>query len=127
MILLNSLNNSIETTYKLLLEQTMKSKLLITLFLGQYLLSACSTLDRHGIAPDLAIQHVALAKHFEDEADELQAKIEEHKKMLSEFESKRYVYGRHANDLKAHSQEVIDLYQQAVVANRDMAEMVRER
>jgi hypothetical protein len=35
------------------------------------------------------------------------------------------LYGRHANDLKAHSQEVIDLYQQAITANRDMAKMVR--
>jgi len=99
----------------------MKSKLLITLFLAQYLLSACSTLDQHAMAPDFAIQHVALAKHFEDEANELQTKIEEHKKFLSQFESKRYVYGRHANDLKAHSQEVIDLYQQAVTANQDVA------
>ena len=103
----------------------MKSKLLIILFLAQYLLSGCSLFDRHAMAPDLAIQHVALAKHFEDEANELQIKIEEHKKMLSQFESKSYLYGRHANDLKAHSQEVIDLYQQAVTANQDMAEMVR--
>ncbi|NOV29698.1 hypothetical protein [Methylomonas sp. ZR1] len=103
----------------------MKSKLLITLFLAQYLLSGCSLFDRHAMAPDLAIQHVALAKHFEDEANELQIKIEEHKKMLSQFESKSFLYGRHANDLKAHSQEVIDLYQQAVTANREMAEWVR--
>ncbi|AMK79317.1 hypothetical protein A1342_09065 [Methylomonas methanica] len=75
---------------------------------------------------DLNIQHEALAKHFQDEANELQTKIVEHKKFLSQFESQRYVYGRHANDLKAHSQEVIDLYQQAVTANQDMAEMLRQ-
>ncbi|MFA6172257.1 hypothetical protein A1359_19925 [Methylomonas lenta] len=66
-----------------------------------------------------------MAKHIEEEANELQARIGEHQKFLNQFETKRYLYGRHANDLKAHSQEVIDLYQQAITANRDMADMVR--
>ena len=104
----------------------MKSKLLITLLVAQCLLSACNSLDRHALDTDLTVQHVALAKHFEDEAAEMQAKIDEHKKFLSHFESQRYVYGRHANDLKAHSQEVIHIYERAVVANQEMAEMLRE-
>jgi hypothetical protein len=82
-------------------------------------------MEPHAMDVDLDVQHTALAKHFEEEASELQAKIEEHQKFLNQFETTRYLYGRHANDLKAHSQEVIDLYQQAITANRDMAEMVR--
>ncbi|MDX8130327.1 hypothetical protein QLH52_23755 [Methylomonas sp. OY6] len=104
----------------------MTLKSLILLVLAESLLSACSFMEPHAMDTDLAIQHETLAKHFQDEANELQTKIEEHKKFLSRFDSQRYVYGRHANDLKAHSQEVIDLYQQAVTANRDMAEMLRE-
>lgn len=104
----------------------MKSKLLIILLLAQSLLSACNTLDRHGVDTELGVQHEALAKHFEAEADEIQAKIDEHKQFLSHFESKRYVYGRHADDLKAHSQEVIRIYEQAAIENRKMAESVRE-
>jgi len=104
----------------------MKLKLLFTLILAHCLLTACSALDRHATATELAVQHESLAKHFKDEASEMQLKVDEHKKFLRHFESKRYVYGRHANDLKAHSQEVIDLYQQAVIANRDMAEMLSE-
>ncbi|NOU21610.1 MAG: hypothetical protein HOO93_07420 [Methyloglobulus sp.] len=104
----------------------MKSKLLITLLMAQCLLSACNTLDRHRVNTELAVQHEALAKHFEAEAAEIQAKIDEHKKFLSHFESKRYVYGRHADDLKAHSQEVIRIYEQAAIENRKMAEWVRE-
>ncbi|QPK61362.1 hypothetical protein IVG45_00270 (plasmid) [Methylomonas sp. LL1] len=103
----------------------MTFKPLIPLILAQCLLSACSLMDRHAMDVDLDVQHTALAKHFEKEANELQARIEEHQKFLNQFETKRYLYGRHANDLKAHSQEVIDLYQQAITANRDMADMVR--
>jgi hypothetical protein len=91
-----------------------------------HLLSACSMVDTYSTDTDLKIQHKALAKHFENEANELQAKVEEHKQFLDHFDSKRYVYGKHANDLKAHSQEVIELYQQAITVNRDMAELVRQ-
>ena len=56
----------------------------------------------------------------------MQIKVDEHKKLLSQFKSKSYVYGRHAEDLKAHNQEVINLYEQAVVANREMAKMFRD-
>ncbi|MBS3962891.1 MAG: hypothetical protein KGZ80_00105 [Methylomonas sp.] len=105
----------------------MTFKLLIPLISAQCLLSACSLMDRHARDVDLDVQHTALAKHFEEEANELQARIEEHQEFLNQFETKRYLYGRHANDLKAHNQEVIDLYQQAITANRDMADMVRGR
>lgn len=103
----------------------MKTKLLITLFLA-YLLSACSSMNSHSMDVDLTVQREALIKHLEDEATEIQIKIGEHKKFLSQFKSKSYVYGRHAEDFKAHNQEVIDLYEKAVVANREMAEMFRD-
>lgn len=103
----------------------MKLTLLITLILAHCLLSACSTLDRHAMDTELAVQHQSLAKHFEDEANEMQLKVDEHKKFLSHFESKRYVYGRHADDLKAHSQKMIRIYEQAVAANREMAKQIQ--
>jgi hypothetical protein len=83
-------------------------------------------MNSHATDVDLIVQHDALIKHFEEEAEQIQIKIDEHKKFLSQFESKRYVYGRHAEDLKAHSQEVINLYEKAVVANREMAEIFRD-
>lgn len=104
----------------------MKSTLLITLLLTQCLLSACSLLDRHAMDVDLTVQHAALTKHFEDEANEIQVKVEEHKKLLSHYESDRYVYGRHATDLKAHSQDMIRIYEHAVVANRELVRKLRE-
>ena len=104
----------------------MKLKLPFTLIMAHCLLSACSALDRNAMATELAVQHESLAKHFEDEASEMQLKVDEHKKFLSHFESKRYVYGRHADDLKAHSQQIIRIYEQAVAANREMARLIEE-
>ena len=103
----------------------MKTKLLFTLFLV-CLLPACSNMNSHSGDVDLTVQHESLSRHFEDEANEMQIKVDEHKKRLSQFKSTSYVYGRHAEDLKTHNQEVINLYEQIVVANRRMAQMFRD-
>jgi len=100
----------------------MKTKLLVPLFLV-CLLPACSTMNSHATDVDLIVQHDALIRHFEEEAKQIQIMIDEHKKLLS---LKSYVYGRHAEDLKTHSEEVIDLYEKAVVTNREMAELFRD-
>ncbi|BBL60852.1 hypothetical protein [Methylomonas koyamae] len=97
----------------------------ILLITSLSLLVGCTTLTERS-EPHLAVQHSALIKHFEDEAVELKAKIAEHQTFVDSFESRRYLYGRHADDLKAHSQEVIELYQKAETANREMADMVRQ-
>ncbi len=54
----------------------------------------------------------------------MQAKADENKKLLSQFEPESYVYGKNAETLKLHSQEVINMYERAVAANRKMAEML---
>ena len=51
--------------------------------------------------------------------------IDEHKKLLSQYESKAYLYGRQAEDFKAHCQRLVTSYENAVDANRKMAEMHR--
>lgn len=70
--------------------------------------------------------HETLAKHYEEAAQEMQSKVDEHKKLLSQYESKRYLYGRQAEDIKEHSEALINSYERAVAANRKMAEMHRE-
>jgi len=57
----------------------MKTKLLIILVLI-CLLPACSTMNSHATDVDLIVQHDALIKHFEEEAEQIQIKIGEHKK-----------------------------------------------
>jgi len=82
-------------------------------------------MNSHATDVDLIVQHDALIRHVEEEANQIQMKIDDHKKFLSQFESKSYFYGRHAKDLKTHSEEVIDLYEKVVSANREMVEMLR--
>ncbi len=45
----------------------------------------------------------ALAKYFEDAANEMQAKAEEQKKLLEHYEDKSSLYGREARDLISHT------------------------
>jgi len=111
----------------------MKTKLLITLLLTVGLVSACAEMDPHPMDMNLAVQnatskadHEALAKHYEDAAEEMQLKAEEHKKLLSQYESKSYLYGRQAQDFKAHCLRLIDVYEKAAEENLHMAKMHRQ-
>ena len=111
----------------------MKTKLLITLLLALGLLSACAEMNPHPMDMSQAVQnaeskadHEALAKHYDEEANEMQLKVDEHKKLLSQYESKSYLYGRQAQSFKDHCQWLINAYEKAVVSNREMAEMHRQ-
>jgi endonuclease III len=111
----------------------MRTKLLITLLLALGLLTACAEMNPHSMDMSQAVQnaetkadHEALAKHYDESADEMQLKVDEHKKLLSQYESKAYLYGRQAEDFKAHCQWLINAYEKAVTSNRRMAEMHRE-
>ncbi|MDD5410367.1 MAG: hypothetical protein PHF31_02985 [Methylobacter sp.] len=111
----------------------MKTKLLITLFLILGLLAACAERNPHPMDMSQAVQnattksdHEALAQHYEEAAKEMQLKVDEHKKLLSQYESKSYLYGRQAEDLKAHCERLIDVYEKAVEENLEMAKMHRQ-
>ena len=47
----------------------------------------------------------------------MQLKVDEHKKLLSQYESKSYLYGRQAEDFKAHCQRLINVYEKAAEEN----------
>jgi len=111
----------------------MKTKLLITLFLILGLVAACAEMSPHPMDMSQAVQnattksdHEALAKHYEEAAKEMQLKVEEHKKLLSQYESKSYLYGKQAEDLKAHCRRLIDVYEKAAEENLEMAKMHRQ-
>ncbi len=114
----------------------MKTKLLITLLWVLGLLSACSEMNPHPMDMSLAVQnvtskadHEALAEHYEEAAQEMQLKADEHKKLLSQYEVKGILYGRlpddFAEDFKDHCQRLIDVYEKAVEANLSMANLHR--
>jgi endonuclease III len=110
----------------------MKTKLIITLCLAASLLTACAEMNPHPMDMSQALQnaktsadHEALAKHYDEAANVMQAKVDEHKKLLGQYQSNSYLYGRQAEDLKAHCEELTNVYEKAVIANHKMAEMHR--
>jgi hypothetical protein len=111
----------------------MKTQLLITLLLAFGLLSACSEMNPHPMDMTQAVQnaetkadHQALAEHYEEAAKEMQLKVDEHKKLLEQYESKSYLYGRQAEDLKAHCLRLIEVYEKAAEENLRMAKLHRQ-
>jgi hypothetical protein len=111
----------------------MKTKLLISLFLVIGLLAACTNTNPHATdMDDLAMRsetkadHEALAEHYQEAAEEMQAKADQDKKLLNQYESKSYLYGRQAEDLKASCQRLIDVYEKAAQENLSMSKMHRQ-
>jgi uncharacterized protein YcfL len=111
----------------------MRTKLLISLFLILGLLVACSEMNPHPMDMSQAVlnantkaDHEALAEHYEDAAKEIQLKADEHKKLLGQYESKSYLYGRQAQAFKTHCMRLINDYEKAAEENLSMAKLHRE-
>lgn len=111
----------------------MKTKLLIPLFLVIGLLSACTNInpqptdmDYLAMRSETKADHEALAEHYQEAAEEMRTKADQDKKLLSQYESKSYLYGRQAEDLKASCQRLIDVYEKAAEENLSMAKMHRQ-
>ncbi len=111
----------------------MKTHLVISLLLTLGFLSACAEMDPHPMDMSQAVQdaktkadHEALAQHYEQAANDMQLKVDEHKKLLSKYESHAYLYGKQAQDFKAHCRNLITIYEKAVEANLNMAKMHRQ-
>lgn len=69
--------------------------------------------------------HEAVAKSYEDEARQIQAKVEEQKELLEQYENKSYLYGRRAQDLQSHTVALLRKYEQIV--NEDIKEAAAHR
>ena len=76
--------------------------------------------------PRTGADHSVLAKRYEDAAKDMQAKVQDHKNQLEEYEYHSYLYGQRAQDLQAHCRGLIRYYEQAEEANREMAEIHRQ-
>ena len=70
--------------------------------------------------------HDALAKHYDDAAKDMRLKAEEHKKMLAQYEAKKTLYGKQAQNLISHCQGLVRIYEQAAAENMNMAESHRQ-
>ncbi|MFI3154985.1 MAG: hypothetical protein QX199_02390 [Methylococcaceae bacterium] len=108
----------------------MKTNLLITFLWILGLLAACSEMNPHPMDMSQAVQnatskadHEALAQHYEQAAKEMLLKVDEHKKLLSQYQSKGF---RQSKILKDHCQWLINAYEKAAEENLEMAKMHRE-
>lgn len=109
----------------------MKITLLIALgMLG--LLMSC-TINPHRMDMTRAVQdaktaadHDALARHYDDAASDMAAKVDEHQKLLAQYQSNKSIYGKNAQDLINHCQGLMRIYEQAAADNRAMAKSHRE-
>ncbi|HVW65061.1 MAG TPA: hypothetical protein VHB01_08600 [Nitrosospira sp.] len=107
----------------------MKTKSFTTILVALGLLTSCAQMNPHPMDMTSAVRnaktsgdHNALAKHYEDVARDMDAKVQEHKKLLYEYETHPY-YGKRAQDLKAHCEVLIRSYKRAAEANMSMAKI----
>jgi hypothetical protein len=70
--------------------------------------------------------HYALARHFEDAAKEMQAKAEEKKVLLEQYEKMR-LYGWQSHNLKSRTLALIRKYEQAARSNMRHASAQRQK
>jgi hypothetical protein len=70
--------------------------------------------------------HVAVAKYYEDVARKMQAKVEEQKLLLAQYEDRSYLYGREAQDLQAHTHALVVKYENEAKANVKEAALHRQ-
>ena len=89
-----------------------------------------SIMFRHGLmkSPGVAAStvatpgdHEAAAKHYEDAAAQMQAKVNEKKELLEHYEDKSYLYGRQAQDLSSYRSANTPLRADAKVNMREAA------
>jgi len=97
------------------------------------LMAACAHTVPHQMDMTLAVKnaktpadHNSLAKHYEDTAKEMQSKVDEHKKMLAEYEAHSEYYGRRGLDMGSMCRALIHVYEQATRENMDLADSHRK-
>lgn len=96
------------------------------------LLTSCS-LNPHPMDMSQAVQgartradHDALARHYDEAAKQMQAKADEQKRLLAQYEAARGLDSRRVHELIDHCRWLIRTYEQAAAENLSMAKSHRE-
>ena len=76
--------------------------------------------------PKTAADQEALAAHYEADAKIFQDKVEEHQKILSQYEREPWLFGKQATGFGEHCENLIKIYSRAEEENLEMAKMYRE-
>lgn len=109
----------------------MKIKIVALIILG--LLTSCAQMNFHPMDMAQAVQnarthadHEALAKHYENTAKEMRAKLQEHEEMLKQYEAQRQTYGKRGLDMEGMCRALIHFYGEAEKTNMEMAKSHRQ-
>jgi hypothetical protein len=72
--------------------------------------------------------HEALAKHYEQAAKDAEAMVKEHELALAHFKKDPHDFPKTAmgGNYESHCKRLISIYESAVEANREMAELHRK-
>jgi hypothetical protein len=96
------------------------------------LLSSCAQMDRYDQmdmtqvvqSAKTSTDHETLARHYGNMAKTMQEKMQEHKKMLEQYEANSY--GRETDEMKGHTQALIRFYENAEKENMRLAALHRK-
>lgn len=73
-----------------------------------------------------SVEHLAVAKSYEDMATQLQAKAQEQQALLEQYQNKSYMYGRQAQDLQSHAEALARKYEATASATMHEATLHRQ-
>lgn len=111
----------------------MNKHTLITVIVTLGLLIFCAQVNSQPMNEEQGVQnaiassdHAALVMYYEDQAKEMEAKVQEHKKLLAKYKNYSSRYGKPAELLKVHCRRLINNYEQAVEENMSMADAHRQ-
>lgn len=111
----------------------MKRNTLLAILAFIPLLVSCAAQSPHPMDMASALQsaktrtdHEDLAKHYEEAAEEMQTKVEEHQQLLEHYERERYLYAKQWPAMADHCRSLIRFYGGAAQENLRMAELHRE-
>lgn len=111
----------------------MKRNTLLAILALTPLLISCAAMSPHPMDMAAALQsaktpadHQDLARHYEQVANEMQAKAEQHAELLAHYERERYLYAKQWPAMAEHCKNLIRFYEGAARENRQMAEIHRQ-
>jgi adenosine deaminase len=113
----------------------MKARVLLAILTLSGFLVSCADKSTHPMDMTAAVHsaktradHEALADHYEAVAQEMNYKAEEHKRILADFRKDPHDYPKtyKGGNFESHCERLIDIYERAAEANRQMAEDHRQ-
>ncbi|WP_143083365.1 hypothetical protein [Nitrosomonas communis] len=114
----------------------MKTNILLVIGLALIFLSGCAQMSPIANAQNNEYSaelrtidpnnHIAVAKHYEDMANEMKVKLRAQKKLLEDYEGHSYYYGRKGQDLQSHTIANIRHFENSIKENMKEAAIHRK-